>query len=156
MTTLASYAVRQVGWQVAGGVATLMLNRPERKNPLTFDAYAALRDLFRALALADDVKAVVVTGAGDNFCSGGDVHDIIGPLTRLDMPGLLAFTRMTGDVVKAMRACEGDAWPGRRCGLPRPGRAAGRGGLAAARRRHPARHARPLPGTRKARAKCSS
>lgn len=64
-----------------------------------------MRELFRALAHADDVKAVVITGSGDNFCSGGDVHDIIGPLTKLDMPGLLAFTRMTGDVVKAMRAC---------------------------------------------------
>jgi len=88
-----------------GGVATVTLNRPERKNPLTFDSYAELRDLFRALAYADDVKAVVITGAGENFCSGGDVHEIIGPLTRLDMPGLLAFTRMTGDLVKAMRAC---------------------------------------------------
>jgi enoyl-CoA hydratase/carnithine racemase len=86
-------------------VATLTLNRPERKNPLTFDSYAELRDLFRALAYAGDIKAVVLNGAGENFCSGGDVHDIIGPLTKLDMPGLLAFTRMTGDVVKAMRAC---------------------------------------------------
>ncbi|MFC5478731.1 enoyl-CoA hydratase family protein [Massilia suwonensis] len=90
---------------VDAGVATITLNRPERKNPLTFDSYAELRDLFRALAYADDVKAIVVTGAGENFCSGGDVHDIIGPLTKLDMPGLLAFTRMTGDLVKAMRAC---------------------------------------------------
>ncbi|MEH6434834.1 enoyl-CoA hydratase family protein [Massilia sp. DD77] len=87
------------------GVATITLNRPERKNPLTFESYAELRDLFRALAYADDVKAVVITGAGENFCSGGDVHEIIGPLTKLDMPGLLAFTRMTGDLVKAMRAC---------------------------------------------------
>ena len=92
-------------WDEADGVATLTLNRPERKNPLTFDSYAELRDLFRALAYAGDIKAVVITGAGENFCSGGDVHEIIGPLTRLDMPGLLAFTRMTGDVVKAMRAC---------------------------------------------------
>jgi enoyl-CoA hydratase/carnithine racemase len=89
----------------SGGVATLTLNRPERKNPLTFESYAELRDLFRALAYDNDIKAVVLTGAGDNFCSGGDVHDIIGPLTKLDMPGLLAFTRMTGDLVKAMRAC---------------------------------------------------
>jgi enoyl-CoA hydratase/carnithine racemase len=102
---LAGYQATHFAFAVAGGVATLTLNRPERKNPLTFDAYAELRDLFRALALADDVKAVVITGAGENFCSGGDVHDIIGPLTRLDMPGLLAFTRLTGDVVKAMRAC---------------------------------------------------
>jgi enoyl-CoA hydratase/carnithine racemase len=88
-----------------GRVATITLARPERKNPLTFEAYAELRDLFRDLACASDVKAVVLTGAGGNFCSGGDVHEIIGPLTRMDMPGLLAFTRMTGDVVKAMRHC---------------------------------------------------
>jgi enoyl-CoA hydratase/carnithine racemase len=104
-TSLASYEARHFLFTVAQGVATLTLNRPERKNPLTFDSYAELRELFRALAYADDVKAVVLNGAGENFCSGGDVHDIIGPLTKLDMPGLLAFTRMTGDVVKAMRAC---------------------------------------------------
>jgi enoyl-CoA hydratase/carnithine racemase len=104
-STLATYQARNFLFEVVQGVATLTLNRPERKNPLTFDSYAELRDLFRALAYADDVKAVVVTGAGGNFCSGGDVHDIIGPLTKLDMPGLLAFTRMTGDLVKAMRAC---------------------------------------------------
>ena len=92
-------------FRVDSGVATLTLDRPERKNPLTFDSYAELRDLFRALAYASDVKAIVIAGAGENFCSGGDVHDIIGPLTKLDMPGLLAFTRMTGDLVKAMRAC---------------------------------------------------
>jgi enoyl-CoA hydratase/carnithine racemase len=103
--TLADYQPEHFLFQVEAGVATLTLNRPERKNPLTFESYAELRDLFRALVYADDVKAVVVTGAGENFCSGGDVHDIIGPLTRLDMPGLLAFTRMTGDLVKAMRAC---------------------------------------------------
>jgi enoyl-CoA hydratase/carnithine racemase len=102
---LANYKASHFKFELAGGVATLTLNRPERKNPLTFDSYAELRDLFRALAYADDVKAIVITGAGENFCSGGDVHDIIGPLTRLDMPGLLAFTRMTGDLVKAMRAC---------------------------------------------------
>ena len=102
---LAAYQANHFLFEVSGGVATLTLNRPERKNPLTFDSYAELRDLFRALAYADDVKAVVITGAGENFCSGGDVHDIIGPLTRLDMPGLLAFTRMTGDLVKAIRAC---------------------------------------------------
>jgi enoyl-CoA hydratase/carnithine racemase len=102
---LAAYAARHFKFEAAAGVATLTLNRPERKNPLTFESYAELRDLFRALAYADDIKAVVVTGAGDNFCSGGDVHDIIGPLTKLDMPGLLAFTRMTGDLVKAIRAC---------------------------------------------------
>jgi enoyl-CoA hydratase/carnithine racemase len=103
--SLASYEARHFVFTVTQGVATLTLNRPERKNPLTFDSYAELRELFRALAYADDVKAVVLNGAGENFCSGGDVHDIIGPLTKLDMPGLLAFTRMTGDVVKAMRAC---------------------------------------------------
>jgi enoyl-CoA hydratase/carnithine racemase len=102
---LAGYAATHFRFDVEGGVATLTLNRPERKNPLTFDSYAELRDLFRALAYADDIKAIVVAGAGENFCSGGDVHDIIGPLTKLDMPGLLAFTRMTGDLVKAMRAC---------------------------------------------------
>jgi enoyl-CoA hydratase/carnithine racemase len=104
-TTLADYAARHVLFEVADGIATLTLNRPERKNPLTFDSYAELRDLFLALAYAEDVHAVVIQGAGDNFCSGGDVHEIIGPLTKLDMPSLLAFTRMTGDVVKAMRAC---------------------------------------------------
>jgi enoyl-CoA hydratase/carnithine racemase len=87
------------------GVATITLNRPERKNPLTFEMYAELRDHFRGLTTTGDVKAVVVTGAGENFCSGGDVHEIIGPLTKRDMPGLLAFTRMTGDLVKAMRGC---------------------------------------------------
>ncbi|PWF54642.1 enoyl-CoA hydratase family protein [Massilia glaciei] len=102
---MAGHTASHFRFEVEGAVATLTLNRPERKNPLTFESYAELRDLFRALAQADDVKAVVLTGAGENFCSGGDVHDIIGPLTRLDMPGLLAFTRMTGDLVKAMRAC---------------------------------------------------
>lgn len=87
------------------GVATVTLNRPERKNPLTFESYAELRDTFRSLRLSQDVKAVVITGAGGNFCSGGDVHEIIGPLTRMDMKGLLAFTRMTGDLVKAIRHC---------------------------------------------------
>jgi enoyl-CoA hydratase/carnithine racemase len=104
-TSLAGYAARHFRFEVEEGVATLTLDRPERKNPLTFDSYAELRDLFRQLAYADDIKAIVIAGAGENFCSGGDVHDIIGPLTRLDMPGLLAFTRMTGDLVKAMRAC---------------------------------------------------
>ncbi|SFD21530.1 enoyl-CoA hydratase family protein [Massilia yuzhufengensis] len=103
--SLASYQPTHFQYAVQDKVATITLNRPERKNPLTFDSYAELRDLFRALAYADDVKAIVLTGAGENFCSGGDVHEIIGPLTKLDMPGLLAFTRMTGDLVKAMRAC---------------------------------------------------
>lgn len=92
-------------WGVASKVATITLERPEKKNPLTFDSYAELRDTFRALALDQDIKSVVITGAGGNFCSGGDVFEIIGPLTRMKMPELLAFTRMTGDVVKAMRRC---------------------------------------------------
>jgi len=87
------------------GVATVTLNRPERKNPLTFESYAELRDAFRGLRTDRSVRAVVITGAGGNFCSGGDVHDIIGPLTRMDMAGLLDFTRMTGDLVKAIRHC---------------------------------------------------
>ena len=90
---------------VSEGVATVTLNRPERKNPLTFDSYAELRDWFLALQRATDIKAVVLTGAGDNFCSGGDVHEIIGPLTQMSMPELLAFARMTGALVSAMRAC---------------------------------------------------
>jgi enoyl-CoA hydratase/carnithine racemase len=88
-----------------GKVCTLTLNRPERKNPLTFESYAELRDYFRALAYATDVKAVVLTGSGGNFCSGGDVHEIIGPLTQMSMPQLMDFTRMTGDLVLAMRKC---------------------------------------------------
>jgi enoyl-CoA hydratase/carnithine racemase len=93
------------GLEVAGGVATVTLTGAERKNPLTFDSYAELRDTFRALATADDVDAVVFTGEAGNFSSGGDVHEIIGPLTRMDMGGLLDFTRMTGDLVKAIRHC---------------------------------------------------
>lgn len=101
-----TYTAKHFSWQCdAQGVATVMLNRPERKNPLTFDSYSELRDLFNGLRYATDVKAVVVTGEGGNFCSGGDVHDIIGPLTKMSMPELLEFTRMTGDLVKAMRAC---------------------------------------------------
>ncbi len=88
-----------------GGVATFALNRPDRKNPLTFDSYAELRDTFRTLCYVDDIKAVVFTGVGGNFCSGGDVHDIIGPLVAMDMPELLRFTRMTGDLIKAIRGC---------------------------------------------------
>ena len=102
---LASYQATHFQWQVSNGVGTITLHRPERKNPLTFSAYAELRDLFNNLRLADDVHAVVVTGAGGNFCSGGDVHEIIGPLIRLTAPELLAFTRMTGDLVKHMRGC---------------------------------------------------
>jgi enoyl-CoA hydratase/carnithine racemase len=93
-----------IEYAVAGPISTITLNRPERKNPLTFEMYAELRDYFTSL-VAGSVKVVIVTGAGDNFCSGGDVHEIIGPLTTRDMPGLLEFTRMTGDLVKAMRAC---------------------------------------------------
>jgi enoyl-CoA hydratase/carnithine racemase len=92
-------------WAFDQGVATVSLNRPERKNPLTFESYAELRDTFRALQQTESVKAVVVRGAGGNFCSGGDVHEIIGPLVKMEMPELLAFTRMTGDLVKAMRHC---------------------------------------------------
>ena len=96
-------------YEEADGIATVTLNRPERKNPLTLESYSELRDMFRDLAYAQNIKTVVITGAGGNFCSGGDVHEIIGPLVEMqrqgDMAGLLAFTRMTGDLVKAMRAC---------------------------------------------------
>jgi enoyl-CoA hydratase/carnithine racemase len=107
--TAAALAPRHFGWRVEGRVATVTLDRPERKNPLTFESYAELRDTFRLLARADDVRAVVLTGAGGNFCSGGDVHEIIAPLVRMReerrMHDLLAFTRMTGELVRAMRAC---------------------------------------------------
>ncbi|HUR89622.1 MAG TPA: enoyl-CoA hydratase family protein [Ramlibacter sp.] len=102
---LSGYTAKHFKWDVNGAVATITLNRPERKNPLTFDSYAELRDLFGQLKYAMDVHAVVVTGDGGNFCSGGDVHEIIGPLVRLKAPELLMFTRMTGDLVKSMRAC---------------------------------------------------
>ncbi len=105
----ADYKARHFKWEVSGKVATITLDRPDRKNPLTFESYAELRDLFRQLPYAADVKSIVITGSGGNFCSGGDVHEIIGPLVRMqeadDMAGLLAFTRMTGDLVKAMRHC---------------------------------------------------
>jgi enoyl-CoA hydratase/carnithine racemase len=104
-----AFQPRHFGWQLDGKVATVTLNRPERKNPLTFESYAELRDTFRNLTYAQEVKAVVVAGAGGNFCSGGDVHEIIGPLVEMqeagEMGGLLAFCRMTGDLVKAMRSC---------------------------------------------------
>jgi enoyl-CoA hydratase/carnithine racemase len=103
--SLAGYQSRHFAYAASSKVATITLNRPEKKNPLTFDSYAELRDLFRRMAAAGDISAIVITGAGDNFCSGGDVHEIIGPLTKLAMPGLLQFTRMTGDLVKAIRAC---------------------------------------------------
>jgi len=102
---LAGYRAQHFLWSVEGGVGTITLNRPERKNPLTFDSYAELRDLFERLRHADDVKVLLLHGAGDNFCSGGDVHEIIGPLIQLKAPELLMFTRMTGDLVKAMRHC---------------------------------------------------
>ncbi len=102
---LADYKGRHVRWSVEGKVGTLTLDRPDRKNPLTFDSYAEIVDLFRAAARDKGVKAIVVTGAGGNFCSGGDVFEIIEPLTKMKTVELLDFTRMTGDVVKAMRAC---------------------------------------------------
>jgi len=101
----AGYRAEHFLWSVEAGIGTVTLNRPERKNPLTFDSYAELRDLFQRLRHADDVKAVLIHGAGGNFCSGGDVHEIIGPLIQLKAPELLMFTRMTGDLVKAMRHC---------------------------------------------------
>jgi enoyl-CoA hydratase/carnithine racemase len=100
---------RHFRWDLAGRVAIVTLNRPERKNPLTFESYGELTETFRALSYVTDVRAVVVTGAGENFSSGGDVHEIIGPLVQMKETGrtvdLLAFTRMTGDLVKAMRHC---------------------------------------------------
>jgi enoyl-CoA hydratase/carnithine racemase len=102
---LAGYQSRHFKYAALGGVATITLDRPEKKNPLTFESYAELRDLFRSMLRADDITVIVITGAGGNFCSGGDVKEIIGPLTTLDMPALLDFTRLTGDVIKAMRSC---------------------------------------------------
>ena len=102
---LARYAARHLRLEVAGAVATLTLDRPEKKNPLTFDSYAEAAAIFRAAARDDAVRAFVVTGAGEDFCSGGDVHEIIGPLLERDTKGLMAFTAMTGELVKAMRAC---------------------------------------------------
>ena len=102
---LAEYSPEHFLLSMADGVASVTLNRPERKNPLTFESYRELTDFFRACAFDDAVKAVVVTGAGGNFSSGGDVFEIIGPLVKMDTKGLTAFTRMTGDLVKAMRAC---------------------------------------------------
>ncbi|VVE24216.1 enoyl-CoA hydratase [Pandoraea iniqua] len=107
----ANFEAKHFLWSVSNdaqgrpSIGTITLNRPDKKNPLTFDSYAELRDLFRGLVYATDIKTVVVTGAGGNYCSGGDVHEIIGPLTQMRMPELLDFTRMTGDLVKAMRAC---------------------------------------------------
>src|SRR6201996_4813153 len=101
---LARFEPQHFKWQQEGRVGIITLNRPERKNPLTFESYAELRDFFRALVEVRDVRAIVITGAGGNFCSGGDVHEIIGPLTKMDAAGLRNFTQMTGDLVKAMRA----------------------------------------------------
>ena len=102
---LAGYSARHFSYAFEAGVATLALNRPERKNPLTFESYQELRNLFAAFNHATDVKAVVLTGEGGNFCSGGDVHEIIGPLTQMTMAEMLEFTRMTGDLIKQMRLC---------------------------------------------------
>ena len=104
-TACAGHEATHFAYVFDAGVATITLNRPERKNPLTFESYAELRDLFYALRFATDVKAIVLTGAGGNFCSGGDVHEIIGPLTTMTMPELLEFTRMTGELVKNIKVC---------------------------------------------------
>jgi enoyl-CoA hydratase/carnithine racemase len=103
--TMEGFTPRHFAWRLEDGIATIRLTRPERKNPLTFESYAELRDTFRALAEAEGVAAIVFAPNGGNFCSGGDVREIIGPLTGRDMKGLLAFTRLTGDLVKAIRAC---------------------------------------------------
>src|SRR3984957_18610756 len=105
MTAMAGLKPSHFLWRVRGAVAIIQLDRPERKNPLTFESYAELRDTFRNLAYADDIHAVVFLPNGGNFCSGGDVHEIIGPLVAMDAKQLLAFTRMTGDLVKAMLHC---------------------------------------------------
>ncbi|MCB1377371.1 MAG: enoyl-CoA hydratase family protein [Alphaproteobacteria bacterium] len=105
MTKLQGLQPQHFLWQARDRIATIRLNRPDRKNPLTFDSYAELRDTFRAVAYAEDIDVIVFASNGGNFCSGGDVHDIIGPLTKMSMKDLLAFTRMTGDLVKAMIGC---------------------------------------------------
>src|SRR4051812_20233497 len=109
MATASVIQPKHFTWDYADKVATITLNRPERKNPLTLESYRELTDTFLLLQNVGDVKAVVITGAGENFCSGGDVHDIIGPLVKMkranDLEGLRSFTQMTGDLVKAMRAC---------------------------------------------------
>ncbi len=102
---LSTYVATHFSWRVEDHIGHVVLNTPERKNPLTFDSYAELRDLFRDLVYDRDIRVIVISGAGGNFCSGGDVHDIIGPLTKMTMPELLDFTRMTGDLVKGIRAC---------------------------------------------------
>jgi enoyl-CoA hydratase/carnithine racemase len=105
ITDPASYRARHFLWKVENRIGRITLNRPDKRNPLTFESYAELRDLFRALTTDANVRAVVIDGAGGHFCSGGDVNEIIGPLTKMDKPALLDFTRMTGDLVRAMRAC---------------------------------------------------
>lgn len=105
MSAMKDIGPQHFNWSVEGRVATISLKGAERKNPLTFESYAELRDTFRALAYADDIGAVVLAPNGGNFCSGGDVHDIIGPLVAMDAPQLLEFTRMTGDLVKAIIGC---------------------------------------------------
>ena len=105
MTKMAGLQPQHFLWEASDRIATIRLNRPDRKNPLTFESYAELRDTFRALVYAEDIDVVIFASNGGNFCSGGDVHDIIGPLVGMDMKGLLAFTRMTGDLVKAMIGC---------------------------------------------------
>jgi len=105
MSAMAGLKPSHFLWRMDGTVGVIRLNRPERKNPLTFESYAELRDAFRALPYADDVHAIVFLPNGGEFCSGGDVHDIIGPLIAMDTKALLAFTRMTGDLVKAMLHC---------------------------------------------------
>ena len=105
MTRASDITPKHFLWSVDDRVATITLNRPEKKNPLTFDSYAELRDTFRGLSDVEDVDAVVITGAGDNFCSGGDVHEIIGPLIEMDTKGRREFTDMTGDLIIAMLEC---------------------------------------------------
>ena len=105
MTKMSDLTPEHFEWSCSDAIATIRLNRPDRKNPLTFDSYAELRDTFRALVYADDVDVVIFASNGGNFCSGGDVHDFIGPLVGMDMKQLLTFTRMTGDLIKAMIGC---------------------------------------------------
>src|SRR6185437_9999086 len=102
---MSDFKPQHFNWRAHNGVAVITLKGVERKNPITFDSYAELGETFRALSQSDDIKAIVFGSNGGNFCSGGDVHDIIGPLLKRDMKGLLEFTRMTGELVKAMRAC---------------------------------------------------
>ena len=105
MSSMSAFQPQHFLWEAKDRIATIRLDRPERKNPLTFESYAELRDTFRALPYADDIDVVVFASNGGNFCSGGDVHEIIGPLVGMDMKQLLQFTRMTGDLVKAMIGC---------------------------------------------------